>query len=110
MFDFSNCMKTSQVSDQLEKPLCNTLRRRRQSSTVKLCGTALTDRAAQTRQRMHTDVKRIDTGIRIIWHTAYPTGSMELAHERYAVIYPTLLKEGPGVMRHAKSLTARIVR
>lgn len=69
-----------------------------------------TDRTAHARQRLHSDVKRIDTGIRIILAHGVEYGIyLELAHEkRYAVIYPTLLKEGPGVMRGLEGLFRRI--
>lgn len=69
-----------------------------------------TDRTAHARQRLHSDVKRIETGIRIILAHGVEYGVyLELAHEKkYAVIYPTLLEMGPSVMEGLEGLFYRI--
>ena len=112
MFDFSELYENlGKFPSQLEKALMQYAK----TAAAKLRGQAVrdrpwTDRTAQARQRLHTDVKRIDTGIRIILAHGVSYGVyLELAHEkRYAVIYPTLLKEGPGVMRGMQNLFDRM--
>ena len=69
-----------------------------------------TDRTAQARDRLHGDCIRIDTGIRIFLAHGVEYGVyLEFANEkRYAVIYPTLQQEAPGVMYGLQGLFDRV--
>jgi hypothetical protein len=69
-----------------------------------------TDRTAQARQRLHGGCKRIDTGIRIsLAHGVEYGVYLEFANEKkYAVVYPTLQQEGPGVMNGLQGLFDRM--
>lgn len=69
-----------------------------------------TDRTAQARDRLHGDCTRIDTGIRIsLAHGVEYGVYLEFANEKkYAVIYPTLQQEGPGVMSGLQGLFDRM--
>lgn len=69
-----------------------------------------TDRTAHARQRLHGEVERYDTGIRIILAHGVEYGVyLEFAHEkRYAVIYPILQREAGNVMQGLQNLFERI--
>lgn len=68
-----------------------------------------TDRTGHARQRMQGDCVRTGTGIRVILAHGVSYGTdLEFGHEkRYAVIYPTLQAEAPGIMRGLHGLLDR---
>lgn len=69
-----------------------------------------TDHTAHARQRLHGEVERYNTGIRIILAHGVEYGVyLEFAHEkRYAVIYPILQREAGNVMQGLQNLFERI--
>ena len=69
-----------------------------------------TNHTSHALQRLHGDCIRIDTGIRIsLAHGVEYGVYLEFANEkRYAVIYPTLQHEAPGVMYGLQGLFDRV--
>ena len=69
-----------------------------------------TDRTAHARQRLHSDCKRTNSGMRItLSHGVSYGASLEFDHEkRYAIIYPTLKQEAPKVMNGLQRLFNRL--
>jgi len=73
-------------------------------------GRKWTDRTAQARNRLHSDCTTYEKGIRIILSHGVDYGAyLEFAHEkRFAVIYPTLRRYAPEVMRGLTGLLERL--
>lgn len=65
-----------------------------------------TDRTAHARQRLKGYCEKTESGIRIyLAHGVNYGVHLEFGHEkRYAVIYPTLRREAPGVMKACRKL------
>lgn len=65
-----------------------------------------TDRTGQARQRLTATAQRVDRGYRIALTQGVSYGVfLELAHEkRFAILQPTILSEGPEVMKGFEGL------
>ncbi len=112
MFDFSDLERNLQkLPIELEDKLLkygNTCAKKLESEAKK--NRPWQDRTAHARQRIVGACRKEDGKIRIYLAHGVDYGVyLELANEkRYAVIYPTLRKEAPGIFEGARGLMEKI--